>query len=377
MGFFKEYREVNELLRSKHSIVFYAESRYYFQYFDKLIRELLASGKQIIYLTSDSKDPLIPSTFAGMKVIYVKYMLGTLFSRLKADVMIMTMPDLGNFLFKRSPTVGKYIYLFHAAVSTHQQYRENAFYNYDAIFCTGSYQVVELRAAEVRYGLRQKELVPYGYPLINAINTKKGNTGIRDRQEKTILIAPSWFPGCIFDTCIKELSEALSHSAYRVIVRSHPEYEKRRKNDFKQLRRLISRYDNISLDTEPDVTTRLFDSDFLITDRSGIAFEYALGIGRPVLFIDTELKEMNKEWRKLGIEPIENSLRGQLGISILPKDVNHILETISMLESDSTFSERMKALEQSLFFHSYREGLHFISSHLHETDQISSHGKMT
>src|SRR5689334_9936871 len=101
MGFFKEYRDVKELLRSKHSIVFYAESRHYFQYFDRLIRDLLASGKQIIYLTSDLKDPLLQSSFSGMKVIYVKYMLGTLFSRIKAAIMIMTMPDLGNFLFKR------------------------------------------------------------------------------------------------------------------------------------------------------------------------------------------------------------------------------------------------------------------------------------
>jgi len=286
--------------------------------------------------------------------------------------MIMTMPDLGNFLFKRSPTVGKYIYVFHAAVSTHQQYRGNAFFNYDAIFCTGNYQVEELRATEAHYGLPPKELVPYGYPLINSIKTKTRNGGSGDKHTKTILIAPSWFAGCIFDTCIKELCQSLAPSPYRLIVRSHPEYEKRRKNDYKQLRQLISRYPNISLDTEPDVTTRLFDTDFLITDRSGIAFEFALGIGRPVLFIDTELKEMNKEWRKLGIEPIENSMRSQLGISILPKDVRQAPEKIFLLESDWGFSERMNGLEESLFFHSYREGLNFISSHLPPADQISS-----
>jgi hypothetical protein len=372
MGFFKEYREVNDLLRSKHSIVFYAENRHYYQYFDKLIRDLLASGKQIIYLTSDSKDPLIQASFSGMKVIYVKYMLGTLFSRLKADMMIMTMPDLGNFLFKRSATVGRYIYLFHAAVSTHQQYREKAFFNYDAIFCTGSYQVEELRATEQLYNLPNKELVTYGYPLINSIKTKLRNTGPGDKQIKTILIAPSWFPGCIFDTCIKELCQSLATASYRVIVRSHPEYEKRRKRDFKQLKKLISRYSNMSIDTEPDVTTRLFDTDFLITDRSGIAFEFALGIGRPVIFIDTGLKEMNKDWRKLGIEPIENGLRNQLGEAILPQNVNQLFEKIALLESDNSFSERMNTLEQSLFFHSYREGLSFISSHLPPVDQISS-----
>jgi YidC/Oxa1 family membrane protein insertase len=372
MGFFKEYREVNELLRSKHGIVFYAESRHYHQYFDKLIKDLLASGKQIIYLTSDAKDPLLQISFSGMKVIYVKYMLGTLFSRLRADVMIMTMPDLGHFLFKRSPTVGRYIYVFHAAVSTHQQYRENAFFNYDAIFCAGSYQVEELRAAEQLYNLPKKELIPYGYPLINSIRTKIRNTGTGDNQVKTILIAPSWFPGCIFDTCIKELCQSLSSSSWRIIVRSHPEYEKRRKNDFKQLRQLISHYPDISIDTEPDVTTRLFDTDFLITDRSGIAFEFALGIGRPVLFIDTDLKEMNKEWRKLGIEPIENSLRDQLGVAILPRDVNQAPEKLALLESDQGFRERMNILEQSLFFHSYQEGPGFISSYLPLADQTSS-----
>jgi len=372
MSFFKEYREVNELLRSKHAIVFYAENRYYFQYFDKLVRDLLASGKKIIYLTSDSKDPLIQSSFSGMRVIYVKYMLGTLFSRLKADIMIMTMPDLGNYLFKRSPTVGKYVYVFHAAVSTHQQYSEKAFFNYDTIFCTGSYQVEELRAAEVHFNLPQKELVPYGYPLINSIKTKTRNTGLRDKQTKTILIAPSWFPGCIFDTCIKELCQSLASSPYRIIVRSHPEYEKRRKNDFNRLRHLISRFPNMSIDTEPDVTTRLFDTDFLITDRSGIAFEFALGMERPVLFIDTELKEMNKEWRKLGIAPIENSMRDQLGTAILPGDVSQVPEKISLLGADREFSERMNSLEQSLFFHSYQEGLQFISSHLLSADQISS-----
>jgi YidC/Oxa1 family membrane protein insertase len=299
-------------------------------------------------------------------------MLGTLFSRLRADVMIMTMPDLGNFLFKRSPAVGKYIYVFHAAVSTHQQYRGKAFFNYDAIFCTGSYQVEELRAAEAYYILAQKELIPYGSPLINSIKTKIRNTGPGHKQAKTILIAPSWFPGCIFDTCIKELCQALASSSYQVIIRSHPEYKKRRKNDFKQLRQLISRYPNISIDSEPDVTTRLFDTDFLITDRSGIAFEFALGIGRPVLFIETELKEMNKDWRKLGIEPVENSMREQLGVSILPKDVSRVLDKIALMESDWGFSERMNSLEQSLFFHSYREGLNFISSHLPSEDQISS-----
>jgi YidC/Oxa1 family membrane protein insertase len=362
MGFFKEYREVNELLRLKQPIVFYAESRHYYQYFDKLIRDLLASGNKITYLTSDAKDPLLQSPASGLKVVYVNYLLGFLFSRLKAEVMVMTMPDLGNYLFKRSATVSRYIYVFHAAVSTHLQYAERAFFNYDAILCTGTYQVNEIRAAEQLYGLQEKELIHYGYPLINSIKGKINNVGKHNSTTKTILIAPSWFPGCIFDTCIEALIQNLSSSAYNIIIRSHPEYEKRRKKDFLRLKQMIRQYSNILIDTEADVTTRLLTTDILITDRSGIAFEFALGIGRPVLFIDTALKEMNKEWRKLGIEPIENSIRKELGISILPGEADQVLTKISALEQDESFMERMNSLEQQLFFHSYPEGPAFISS---------------
>ena len=148
MGLFSEYRLVNKLLQQKHKVIFYAESKHYYQYFKKLINDLLESKVTIYYITSDADDPLLINNQKGIKVVYIKWMVGFLFSKIKADVMVMTMPDLGNFLFKKSPAVGIYIYIFHAAVSTHQQYRKEAFYNYDAIFCTGEYQYKEIRLSE-------------------------------------------------------------------------------------------------------------------------------------------------------------------------------------------------------------------------------------
>jgi hypothetical protein len=371
MGFFKEYREVNELLRSRHQIVFYAESIHYYQYFEKLISDLLGSGRELVYISSDIKDPLFRVPIPGIKPVYVKNLLGFLFSRLKADVVIMTMTDLGNYLYKRSPAVGKYIYVFHAAVSTHQQYSEKAFFNYDAVFCTGSYQVDELRATEKLYGLPKKELIQYGYPLFDRIQKVNSNQS-RNKKTRNILIAPSWFPGCIFDTCLIELCQQFYSPSYNVIIRSHPEFEKRRKKDFEKLIKLMRRFRNLSIDADPDVTTTLVTTDILITDRSGIAFEFAFGTGRPVLLIDTALKEMNKDWRKLGIEPVENSIRNQIGISILPTDADKVLSKLSELESDQGFSEKIKALYAQMFYHSYGEGNAFISSLLSSPEDQSS-----
>ncbi|HEX5654414.1 MAG TPA: CDP-glycerol glycerophosphotransferase family protein [Chitinophagaceae bacterium] len=366
MNLFSEYRQVNQLLGEKQELVFYAESRHYFQYFEKLIRDLLATQKvNICYITSDKADPLLRETMPGMRVVFVKWMLGFLFARLHADMMILTMPDLDNFLFKRSKNIGTYVYVFHAAVSTHLQYRQKAFFNYDAVFCTGPYQVNEIRKAEQLYSQHPKELIAFGYPLFDSLLQKtrlQNNSGAG--KEKTILIAPSWFEDCIFETCIEELLAELVKLPYTIIVRTHPEYEKRKKKEYARLQKLVNRYDSLFLDKETNVLDRLPQTDILVTDRSGIALEFAIGCGRPVLFIDTPLKQTNPRWRELELEPLENSLRPRIGLSLLPGELNLLASKIRELENFSQgFRERMETVSRESFYPlpaSTGNGLRFI-----------------
>jgi CDP-Glycerol:Poly(glycerophosphate) glycerophosphotransferase len=365
MSFFSEYSQVNRLLQQKQQVIFYSESRHYSIYFKKLMDDLLAEpGLSICYITSDKNDPLLEKAPAGMNVLYVKWMLGFLFSRIRADVMIMTMPDLDNFLFKRSPGVGTYVYMFHAAVSTHQQYRKKAFFHYDTVFCTGEYQLQEIREAEKLYGQKQKTVIPYGYPLLDELNSHGSVTAGNDRP--TILIAPSWFEGCILDTCIKELLQLLSSPPYKVILRSHPEYAKRKKKEFRKIQQLIARNPAMSMDELPNVFDRLPLADILITDRSGIAFEFAFGMKRPVLFIDTAYKQMNPDWKELGMEPIENSLRSSLGVTISPAELEKLPQKMSELTAlQPGFANMMDELRQKIFYNSkeaYRSGLAYVVS---------------
>lgn len=366
MSFISEYNTVFKLLKEKQRIVFYAESRYYYQYFERLIEDLLNNGIEICYITSDAKDPLLITAPENMKVIRVKLLLGFLFSKLKADVMIMTMPDLGNYIFKRSPEVGTYIYMFHAAVSTHQQYNKGAFLNYDAIFCSGEYQQKEIENAEELYGLRTKDLISYGYPLLDKIAKNSVETENRNEGLPAILIAPSWFDGCIFDTCIEKLLHELSKLPYKVVLRSHPEFEKRKKKSFKKIQQLIKHYPGIEIDRLPNVFDRLQSTDILITDRSGIAFEFAFGIQKPVLFIDTSLKINNPDYRELGIEPIENSIRNEIGVFISINNLEKIKDKLTELQTISVgFQQKMENLSATIFYNSksaYKTGLDYIIS---------------
>jgi Putative glycosyl/glycerophosphate transferases involved in teichoic acid biosynthesis TagF/TagB/EpsJ/RodC len=349
MGLFAEYRQVNQLLKQKRPLVFYAESRHYYAYFEDLVSELLQSSHpSICYITSDANDPLLSKAPPGLEVIYVKWMLGFLFSRLRAGKVIMTMPDLDNFLFKRSPEVDEYIYVFHAAVSTHQQYRQKAFFHYDTIFCTGDHQVKEIRAAEKKYDQQEKRLIPYGYPLLGAIGEKVKRS---PPEQPTILVAPSWYEGCIFDTCLEPLLLELSKLPYRIVLRSHPEYQKRKKKEFNRVSGMIRSNPQLSIDKNVNVIDSLAASHFLVTDRSGIAFEFAFGAERPVLFIDTVPKVVNSHWKELNIEPIENSWRGKLGLSLLPGELEHTGERINQLEEMAKgFKEKTMEWGRELFY---------------------------
>ena len=364
MSFFSEYKNVQNLLKQKQEIVFYAESRHYFQYYGQLIHDLLETGKvSVTYITSDKNDPLFNSQWKNFRVVHVKWLLGFLFSKIQSSVMIMTMPDLGNYLFKRSAGVDSYIYMFHAAVSTHQQYRQHAFDNYDAIFCTGDYQQKEIRKAEELYKLKPKEIIEYGYPLFDKLNGLK-----KTSTEKTILIAPSWYSEGILNTCFEELIKELSKLPYQIIIRSHPEYEKRDKKKFEQIKKMISQLSNIKIDTLASVSERLPSSDILVTDRSGIAFEFAFGIGKPVLFIDTPLKINNPDYKELNIEPVENYLRNDLGVSIAPDNLGIIPERInSLLANNENFAVKMEKMKSELFYNSpasYKAGLEYVLSKL-------------
>ena len=44
-----------------------------------------------------------------------------------------------------------------------------------------------------------------------------------------------------------------------------------------------------------------------------MAIEYALGLGKPVLFVDVPPRVRNPAWAELGLEPMEMRIRRELG----------------------------------------------------------------
>jgi len=237
----------------------------------------------------------------------------------KADVMVLTMLDLGNFHLKRSMHPVHYVYVFHSMGSTHMVDHENSYDHYDTLLCVGPHHVAEIRRREELKGLPAKRLVPCGYPRLERLAGLAAACAREPSGPTTVLLAPTWGEHSILHVCGEPLIAALLDAGIRVILRPH--YQTARLAP-RVVQSLVARFGPDPRFRHVDrmeESASLLESDVLICDWSAMAIEYALGLGKPVLFVDVPPRVQNPKYAELGLEPMEMRIRRELG-AVLPLD---------------------------------------------------------
>ena len=348
---------------NKH-LVFYSEKNGFWKYYADIIEQLLRrTNLKIHYITNDPDDaiferaktePRLVPYYIGQRKLVLTLM------KMDAEVVVMTTPDLDNFQLKRSYVKKdvEYIYTPHDMMSVHMGFRKGAMDHFDTVLCSGPRQIDEIRATERVYGLPAKNLIPCGYVLLDDLRRdfKPGEKGDKPR----ILIAPSWQGDNLIDSVIDDLLSELLGQGYRITVRPHPEYVKRYRL---RLDQLIERYagadpDELTFETDFTSNRSIWESDLLVTDWSGISVEYSYTTERPCLFINTKIKCLNPEWEKIGLTPLEISLRDEIGVS-LEKDAvkGEAKKTVAeMLTNADKWREKIAAVRDELVFNPGRCG---------------------
>lgn len=362
-------------IANKH-LVFYSEKSGFYKYYSDVIRYLLDKSNVIIhYVTSDPKDQIfaIAEKEPRIKPYYIgENRLITLMMKMDADMVVMTVPDLDNYHLKRSYLRKdiEYIYMFHYPLSTHMVLPNGALDHYDTIFCVGEFQFDEIRAAERVYALPEKKLISAGYGQLEQLHRSYLEMPKLTRAHPKVLIAPSWQPDNILDSCIDPLLEQLLGKGYEVVVRPHPEYVKRFKPRMDQLVRRYEGREAEGLRFELDFSGNrsIFDSDALITDWSGTAYEFSFVTLKPAIFIDTTPKINNPEYEKLGIEPLEFTLRSQVGIRIDPAKLDTLEQQLqALLCGKEEYAQKIRNIRETYianFGHSGEIGGRYILSGL-------------
>lgn len=352
---YKSFKSFNKLSAENRKIVFYAEDIQTQNFLLDLVKELLISfNQEICYLTSDQQDSIFleSNNYSNLRVFYVGsgFVRTWAFMNLKADLFIMTMPDIETFHLKRSKIYPvHYLYIFHALVSTHSNYRKGAFDSYDTIFCTGKQQIKEIRETEKYYKLPKKNLFKDGYRPLEYLINQSENFLKENSNNLKILIAPSWGENSIMEHCIDSLIENLINTDNKIFLRPHPMTLRNNKNQIERLELKFKNNANFILQKNNKNRNVLFESDILITDWSGIGIEYGLGLLKPVIYIDLPKKNFNPEYKKINITPIELSIREEIGRIVGTEKVTNINQIINETISEYDKKEVLKIRKKYVF----------------------------
>ncbi len=349
-------------IANKH-LVFYAEGGGYYKYFQSVIDYLLANSNVTIhYVTNDPNDAVLNSTNQHLRGYYIgKVKIIPLMMKMDADMVVMTTPDLNTYQLKRSYVRKdiEYVYLDHGPTSVHMCYRKGAFDHFDTIMANGPFQIAEHRATEKLYNLKPKKLIESGYPLLDTLLERDGSPRITplNNSKKRIMIANSHQPDNIFDTCLDSLIAALIAPDREIVVRPHPQYVRRNPSKMEAIQAKYANTSGLIMETDFSKPSTMDQSDVLITDWSGIAYEFAFKTRRSVLFVDTPMKVVNPEWKRIGLVPTDISFRNEVGVSVKPNDKDASAKAISeMLTNPSKFAERIDKLLKDNFYNPGRAG---------------------
>lgn len=336
-------------------LMIYSEQNGFYKYYAGMIDYICEkSNIDIHYVTSDPDDNIFKDSRAQIHPYFIgddKYLI-PLFMKLDCDMCIMTMPDLEKYHIKRSKIRSdiEYVYISHNMGGNNLTMRKGALDWYDTVFCTCSYDVSEIQETEELYGLKRKTIVEAGYPLLDSMLEEYNNITKKSNKKPLILIAPSWQPENIIENGVDTLLETLKNKEFDIILRPHPQAVRHTPEKFELLKK---RYEgtNITVETDFSSNTSVMNADVMITDWSGICWEYAFTTLRPVLFVNTPMKIMNKDYDKIATVPMCIELRNVIGRTLELSELENSGKIIDeFLENKEKYTETIKDAREKYIF---------------------------
>jgi hypothetical protein len=273
--------------QGRYALVIYSEGKQYWNVFKPLLEELARQEIPAVYYTGGEDDPGLAFSSPGIHGEYIgKGNAAYRFLNfLEADICLMTTPGLDVLQLKRSPGVRHYVHILHM-VTDATTYRLFGIDYYDSVFLTGEYQKKDVRILEEKRGLPEKKLFVVGCTYLDVMGEHLAGLpeAKGERAGKTVLVAPSWGPNGILTRYGLRMLLPLAKSSYQVIIRPHPQSMISEKDRVEKLRTALEGYTNVEWNFDPENLRALSRADVLISDFSGIIFDYAFLFNRPVVY---------------------------------------------------------------------------------------------
>lgn len=274
--------------RERISLLIFSDSKRYWNVFCPICEELDRRGQKTVYMTSSPDDPALKHEFKHVECRFIGEG-NRAYAKLNcvnADLFLATTPGLDVYQWKRSKGVKFYVHIQHAA-SDPISYRMFGLDYYDSVLISGEYQADQIREMEELRHLPAKELPLVGIPYMDEMKKRLETSEPLPPHPKTILLAPSWGKSAIFSRYGAKIFEALKRTGYHVIVRPHPQSYSSESKLLEDLKASYPDSDWLEWNHDNDNFEVLRRSDLLISDFSGVIFDFALVFDKPIIYADT------------------------------------------------------------------------------------------
>ena len=264
--------------------VIFADDKRYWNIFGPICRAFDRRGQEAVYMTASPGDPALSESFEHVRCEFIGEgnRAYAKLNMLHADVLLSTTPGLEVYQWKRSRGVRHYCHILHAA-SDATLYRMFGLDYYDSVLLSGDYQAGQIRQLEQLRSLPEKELKVVGQPYMDELLSRLKKTPAAP-HETTVLLAPSWGPSSILSRFGEQAIDALIATGYHLIIRPHPQSFTSEKE---LMDRLMKKYPDVEWNRDNDNFDVLSRSDLMISDFSGVIFDFALVFNKPVIYADT------------------------------------------------------------------------------------------
>lgn len=319
--------------------------------FSKAMIHDISKKLPVVLLVTDKRHPAYKH-MGGGKNIYVFYLnpkwLPFALRWLRIPFLVTPASHLHPSTIHSKLSV---IHSYHSLVSMHFVYGDDAFDAYTHFFACGPHHVSEIEAIKKARGLPPATVFSVGYPKLDELAKLSSEKVKKNDTQKTILLAPSWHSENLLKLHCIPLCEQILKLGFNLIVRPHPLLYTQDSATMTLLRSLTIGCDGRLLIEDPNTEFASFwTADLMISDWSGVAFEYAFATERPVVFIDGHRKSNSIELLKINLTTMEDVLRSRIGVVV--HDIDQLGEGINQAFSDSPeqWQQRIREVRKGYIF---------------------------
>ena len=343
--------------KTKSKIIIYGEDKRYYNVFKPIIEELINLEIPITYYSSSEDDPifeikndLLHSEFIGMgNKAYAKL------NFIETDICLMTTPNLDVFQLKKSKGVKKYVHIMHAP-SEAALYCLYSLDFFDAVLLNGKNQIDDIRELENLRKTKIKELDIIGSTYLDELEKKKEIAEIKSKFKKnndkrTVLIAPSWGINGLLTRFGDKLIDAILENDFYCIVRPHPQSLIVEKELIEKLKDKYKDNKNLEWDFDVDNILSLSRADVMLSDFSGVIFDYAFLFEKPAIIPSFTFDKRGTDAIELKDETWTLKTLPKISVSLDENNFSEIANIVSETINNETIKENILKVKEEAYMY--------------------------